>query len=273
MFIFTLGYLLPYIRSTLKQTAKLRVGLAVSVSLSRIPFQKPLTNWCLLCLWPEMNLLAPSSCGGGWWLTREQVCLCPRQSNPVLTESSKNVPHLKVFPEFRVFLWTQLQTAVLSTTLSMEEATQYLKWWNSMSLMKKKKWMNYRLCSSQDFAWSQLLEVNGKCWVKKSHFHMASRSCPWAFPWWNVKPQPWPLVFIKVLWGAYCQSPAGSRVTEIFSLGMTGLLSSPGFCCSKLTFSVRNRETEKKKNFQAMNYYLLGQAQTWIIHMTEQHSF
>lgn len=50
-----------------------------------------------------------------------------------------------------------------------------------------------------DIAWSQLLEVNGKCWMRNSCFHLTFHPCPWAFPWWNVKPQPWPLVFIKVL--------------------------------------------------------------------------
>lgn len=65
-----------------------------------------------------------------------------------------------------------------------------------------KNWMNvWGVCMHPlVIAWSQLLEVNGKCWMRKSCIHLTFHPYPWAFPWWNVKPQPWPLVFIKVLW-------------------------------------------------------------------------
>ena len=90
-------------------------------------------------------------------------------------------------------------------------------------------WKNEWTCrymAPLDVALSQLLEVNGECWMRKSPFHLLGHPGLWVFPWWNAKPQPWPLVFIKILWGAFCQSTPGSQVTEIFLFGTVDSLLS-----------------------------------------------
>lgn len=94
---------------------------------------------------------------------------------------------------------------------------------------RKNEW-SCRHMAPLDVARSQLLEVNGECWMRKSPFHLLCHPGPWAFPWRNAKPQPWPLAFIKILWGAFCQSTPGSHVIEIFLFGTIDSPLSKNVC-------------------------------------------
>lgn len=141
------------------------------------------------------------------WVNREQVCLYPGLPNPTW---SPRVPIYvllwnlcwiaqAVFISKPIWHWSWYQLHCLSPWV-MGHMTKYSTWekWCSVRFAERlNECLEY--VDLLNLVKSQLLEVNRECWMRKSHFHLTSHPSPWVFPQWNVKPQLWPLVFIKVL--------------------------------------------------------------------------